>query len=79
MKLAVFEAHGAQQVGIVRDGHVLPVPGATDMIALIADFASHKSALHDLAATREGWLPLDTVKLCAPIKRPGKILAIGLN
>ena len=79
MKLAVFEANGAQQVGIVSDGKILPVPGVSDMIPLIADFQTHATMLHDLAATGEGWLALDTVALCAPIKCPGKILAIGLN
>ena len=54
MKLAVFLADGARHVGIVKDGAILPVPGVTDMIALIADFDSHAAMLHDLAATGEG-------------------------
>ena len=79
MKLAVFQAGGAEQIGIVNDGKILPVPGASDMIALIADFDSYKSKLQNLASSTEGWLALDAVKLCAPVRRPGKILAIGLN
>jgi 2-keto-4-pentenoate hydratase/2-oxohepta-3-ene-1,7-dioic acid hydratase in catechol pathway len=79
VKLAVFLADGARHVGIVKDGAILPLPGVTDMIALIADFDSHTAMLHDLAAADEGWLALEAVKLCSPITRPGKILAIGLN
>jgi len=79
VKLAVFQAGGAEQVGIVRDRQILPVPGATDMKALIADFGAVGPELHSLARATEGWLALDSVTLCAPVKRPGKILAIGLN
>lgn len=78
MKLAVFQAGGSEQVGIVKDGKILPVPGV-DMVELMADFASHKASLDELAASTHGWLDLTTVDLRAPVRKPGKILAIGLN
>ena len=79
MKLAVFEAGAAEQIGIVKGGKILPVPGAPTMIELIADFGLHESRLRSLEASTEGWVALDAVKLRAPVRRPGKILAIGLN
>ncbi|WP_408591001.1 fumarylacetoacetate hydrolase family protein [Novosphingobium sp.] len=79
MKLAIFQHDGVEQVGIVKDGMVQPVPGLADMTGIMADFAAHEAALRSLEASSEGWLALDAVKLCSPVKRPGKILAIGLN
>lgn len=79
MKLATFEAGGAEQVGIVKDGAILPVPGAPAMIDLIAGFDAWQDRLRALEASETGWIVLDTVRLLAPIRRPGKILAIGLN
>jgi ureidoglycolate lyase len=79
VKLAVFKAGGVEQVGIVRDGRVLPVPGVNNMKALIADFGTYEAKLRTLENSAEGWLALDAVKLCSPVGRPGKILAIGLN
>jgi 2-keto-4-pentenoate hydratase/2-oxohepta-3-ene-1,7-dioic acid hydratase in catechol pathway len=49
------------------------------MLDLIARWSSLESALRQLSSRREGALPLSRVKLLAPIPRPGKILAIGLN
>jgi 2-keto-4-pentenoate hydratase/2-oxohepta-3-ene-1,7-dioic acid hydratase in catechol pathway len=79
VKLAVFQAGGAERVGIVKDGQILPVPGVSDMVQLMADFDSSKAMLHELQASTQGWLDLASVDLRAPVKKPGKILAIGLN
>ncbi len=79
MKLAVFHADGAEQIGIVEGERILPVPDAPDMVALISDFETWQPRLSRLSTSKDGWLPLESVTLRAPIKRPGKILAIGLN
>lgn len=79
MKLASFQVDGFEQIGIVKDDKILPVPGVPDMIDLIADYAAYAPKLNSLAVSGEGWRALDTVRLCAPVNRPGKILAIGLN
>jgi 2-keto-4-pentenoate hydratase/2-oxohepta-3-ene-1,7-dioic acid hydratase in catechol pathway len=64
---------------MVKDGQILPVPGVSDMVELMADFDSSKAMLHELQASTQGWLDLASVELRAPVKKPGKILAIGLN
>lgn len=51
--------------------------GAGSMIDLIADWDTRGDALAS-ASTGEG-LPLASVRLLAPVPRPGKIFAIGLN
>lgn len=80
MKLAVFEASGSERIGIVKDGQVLPVVGLpSSMNELIARFDEYRGVLRSAEGTSEGWLPLDAVRLKAPVARPGKILAIGLN
>jgi 2-keto-4-pentenoate hydratase/2-oxohepta-3-ene-1,7-dioic acid hydratase in catechol pathway len=82
MKLAMFVAGGKTQPGIVRGDLVTPLsalmPAApADLITLIRDWDTLRSAI-DLTKTAEG-LPLADVTLLAPVQRPGKVLAIGLN
>lgn len=83
MKLATFLRSGAQspEIGLVTDAGVTPAPAeisALGMIGLIDQWGAYQGAA-------EGWLgaasaiPLDQVKLLAPIPRPGKILCMGLN
>ncbi len=49
------------------------------MLDLIARWPSLQGDLQKSLARHEHAYPLDEVKLLAPIPRPGKILAIGLN
>lgn len=78
MKLCTFTADGQTRTGIVVAGNVIDtgVPGT--MIDLIARWDAVKG---DLAARAEagGGVPLSSVRLEAPVQRPGKIFAIGLN
>jgi hypothetical protein len=74
MKLAMFEAAGARQIGMVHGQGVTPLsallPDApTDMIALILawDKLSHAIAPADPDSGR----PLADVTLLAPVQRPG--------
>ncbi|WP_091739516.1 fumarylacetoacetate hydrolase family protein [Phenylobacterium immobile] len=82
MKLATFLRAGAQspEIGLVSDAGVIPAPAdisALGMIGLIEQW----DALSGVAA---GWLdgadaiPLDQVRLLAPVPRPNKILCMGL-
>jgi 2-keto-4-pentenoate hydratase/2-oxohepta-3-ene-1,7-dioic acid hydratase in catechol pathway len=82
MKLAMFEAAGTRRIGVVRGKHVIPLsellPDApTDMITLIRDWDKLHHAI-DLSRTDAG-IALAEVTLLAPVGRPGKVLAIGLN
>jgi ureidoglycolate lyase len=85
MKLATFEAgDDAPQLGVVDQSRIIPLNGAapglpTDMIGLIAAWPQAQGEVRRIAAAGAGALPLDQVRLLAPIRRPGKIMAIGLN
>lgn len=84
MKLATFDAGGAPQLGVVVDGAIVPLNAAApalpaDMIGLIAAWPQAEQEVRRFAEARAEVLPLDQVRLHAPIRRPGKIMAIGLN
>lgn len=84
MKLATFEAGAAPQLGAVTGDHIVPLnagaPGLpSDMIGLIAAWPQVEGEVRRLAEAGAGALPLAAVHLLAPIRRPGKIMAIGLN
>ncbi|HEX4848430.1 MAG TPA: fumarylacetoacetate hydrolase family protein, partial [Novosphingobium sp.] len=78
MKLCTYTAQGQTRTGIVVGDAVIDtgVPGT--MIDLIRDWDSLKPQLEAKAAAGGG-VPLASVKLEAPVQRPGKIFAIGLN
>jgi 2-keto-4-pentenoate hydratase/2-oxohepta-3-ene-1,7-dioic acid hydratase in catechol pathway len=78
MKLCTYTAAGQTRIGIVVGDTVIDsgVPGT--MIDLIRDWEALKPALEARAAAGGG-VPLASVKLEAPVQRPGKIWAIGLN
>ncbi len=84
MKLATFSAGGAPELGIVQGEAVVSIsrarPGlASEMIDLIARWSEVEREVRGVAATPTDAIPLDAVRLLAPIRRPGKIMAIGLN
>lgn len=78
MKLCTYTAQGQTRTGIVVDDTVIDtgVPGT--MIDLIRDWDALKPQLEARAAAGGG-MPLTSVRLEAPVQRPGKIFAIGLN
>ena len=88
MKLVLFEAAGTRDVvpGVLTGQGVVSVgdavrPGHTPQLtmqSIIDDFETLRPALERRA--REGRaLPLSEVRLCAPLPRPGKILACIAN
>ncbi len=84
MRLVRFSLGGAPAVpGLLVDGHVLALSEILpdlpkDTCDVIAQWDRIKAAV-DADAVSNGWVPLNQVKLHAPIARPGKILGIGLN
>ena len=79
MKLVRFEHEGKPMLGCVIDDRVVPTTVFTTMLALIeAGDEGLASVRAEVAASNTG-LPLGTVRLLAPIERPGKYLAIGMN
>jgi ureidoglycolate lyase len=84
MKLATFTAGAGPELGLVEGDRIVSIsramPGAAaDMIELIARWPSLEREVRNLAAAASGSLALADVHLQAPIRRPGKIMAIGLN
>ncbi|MBS0474213.1 MAG: fumarylacetoacetate hydrolase family protein [Proteobacteria bacterium] len=78
MKLCTYTAQGQTRTGIVVGDRVIDsgVPGT--MIDLIRDWDALKPQLETRAGAGGGVL-LASVRLEAPVQRPGKIFAIGLN
>ncbi len=78
MKLATYTANGITRTGIVVGDAIIDsgVPGT--MIDLIRNWDVLKPVLEARAAAGTA-IPLASVKLEAPVQRPGKIFAIGLN
>ena len=82
MKLATFsKGGGPAAIGVVIDGERLaPLDGlAADMIYLIARWGELEGEARRLAGAATETLALSEVRLLAPVPRPGKIMAIGLN
>jgi 2-keto-4-pentenoate hydratase/2-oxohepta-3-ene-1,7-dioic acid hydratase in catechol pathway len=84
MKLATFSHSGRARVGLVHDDQVLDLVAAepelpTTLLELLAG-GPDALKLVKRAAARTGYrLALRDVQLLAPIPRPGKVLAIGVN
>ncbi len=78
MKLATYTADGQTRIGIVVGDRIIDSGLDGTMIDLIRDWDGLKSGLEAKAAAGGG-VPLSSVRLEAPVQRPGKIFAIGLN
>ena len=84
MKLATFDSGSGPQLGAVVGDQIVPLSQAApalpvDMIGLISAWPTVAAEVRQVAAAGAGALPLAWVRLLAPIRRPGKIMAIGLN
>ena len=87
MRLATFQPldQDASEIGVVIDGDQVvrlnrAAPGlALDMIDLITRWGDLEAETRRLAAAATDTLPLVDLKLLAPVPRPEKIMAIGLN
>lgn len=78
MKLATYTIGDETGTGIVVDDQIIDTGVEGTMIDLIREWHTLKPALEAKAAAGGG-VPLASVKLEAPVQRPGKIWAIGLN
>jgi len=78
MKLCTYTANNETRTGIVVGDSLIDsgVPGT--MIDLIGEWDRLKPGL-EAKVRAGGRVPLASVKLEAPVQRPGKIFAIGLN
>jgi ureidoglycolate lyase len=85
VKLATFSAGRAPELGLVTGERILCLSRAAprlaeDMLDLIARWPQLEREVRRIAGEGSAdALDLDRVRLLAPIRRPGKIMAIGLN
>ena len=84
MKLCTFEHAGATRVGVVVNDEIVDLSQAApelprEMTALLAAGPAAREAAASAASRAKSRIPLATVRLAAPILRPPKFLAIGLN
>ena len=84
MKLATFTDNDGTRLGVVTDKGLVDLAAALprlprDMKALIANWSSARAEVERAAASATPRLSLESVRLLAPVQRPGKMMAIGLN
>jgi len=84
MKLATFTHDGATRIGVVTGEQVVDLatvaPGLPrDMVAFLAAGGAAMAAARHAESAASGRLALADVRLRAPVLRPPKFLAIGLN
>jgi 2-keto-4-pentenoate hydratase/2-oxohepta-3-ene-1,7-dioic acid hydratase in catechol pathway len=82
MRLATFRHQGKARVGIVRGDSVADLSGVPDLpreMSALLEAGPEALARAERAAGSAPRLPLAQVALCAPVLRPPKILAVGLN
>ncbi|MBI5503745.1 MAG: fumarylacetoacetate hydrolase family protein [Deltaproteobacteria bacterium] len=84
MKLATFTHRGRTRVGIVHDSDILDLAQADpslphEMSELLAAGQPALARMRALASGAGTRIALETVRLEAPVMRPRKFLAIGLN
>jgi 2-keto-4-pentenoate hydratase/2-oxohepta-3-ene-1,7-dioic acid hydratase in catechol pathway len=81
MKLVTFSYDdNAPRLGVVEGDSVVPVAGvAAGMIDLIARWSEVGARVRDIAKAGRDAIELKCTHLFAPVPRPGKIMAIGMN
>jgi 2-keto-4-pentenoate hydratase/2-oxohepta-3-ene-1,7-dioic acid hydratase in catechol pathway len=79
MKLATYDQGQGPRCGAVVGDRIIDLGRPGDLLPLIADWGQAHPAIEALAQAGGGGVPLTDVRLRAPIARPGKIFAIGLN
>src|ERR1700730_4024496 len=84
MKLATFDLGGHSEIGLVAGARIISLTRALprlpdSMVQVIAQWQSVQPAIGDLHLASAPSFPLADVVLRAPVARPGKVMAIGMN
>jgi 2-keto-4-pentenoate hydratase/2-oxohepta-3-ene-1,7-dioic acid hydratase in catechol pathway len=84
MKLATFTHAGSTRIGVVRSEELVDLASAApelprDLVGFLALGARARQRAGEVAVASTARIPLAEVHLEAPIPRPPKYLAIGLN
>lgn len=78
MRLATYDAGAGPEIGVVIGDDIASAGFDGTMIDLISRWDANKADVARAAQTAAR-RPLSSVRLLAPVQRPGKIFAIGLN
>lgn len=82
MKLCVADVDGALCATVVREGRLYPIPGLAGddpVLELLAAGAGAEDIERRLGDSPVAVGHVDEVPLLAPLRRPSKIIAVGLN
>jgi len=83
MRFVTFQHHGHQHAGVVSGEDIVSLKsaGLPDMLSILKAGEGVFRRIELLLANppAEAVIPLGSVKLLAPIPRPGKIICVGLN
>ena len=83
MRFVTFEHHGHRHAGVVAGEDIvsLKAVGLPDMAAVLRAGQGAFGRIEEFLKKppAEAVVPLGSVKLCAPIPQPGKIICVGLN
>ena len=81
MKLLRYEMAGKPSLGVLKDDKIVSLEplGFSTMLQLIESASGDLARVRDLMASSSPQLRLSDARLLAPIERPGKYLAIGMN
>jgi 2-keto-4-pentenoate hydratase/2-oxohepta-3-ene-1,7-dioic acid hydratase in catechol pathway len=83
MRFVTFQHHGHRHAGVVVEDTIVSLKSAgyTDLPAVLPGGAGAFRKIASFLEQRpaEATFPLGSVKLCAPIPKPPKILCMGLN
>ena len=83
MKLATFTKNDTTRVGIVVNDEIIDTQSITTRPMSMSEFLhkdlANSDEIKNLVNGTQGRIPLAEVKLEAPVSRPPKFLAVGLN
>jgi 2-keto-4-pentenoate hydratase/2-oxohepta-3-ene-1,7-dioic acid hydratase in catechol pathway len=83
MKFVTFLHNGHRHAGVISDGSVVSLKsaGLPDMISVLEGGPEVFKRVEVLLSKppADASVPLNSVKLTAPVPRPGKIICVGLN
>lgn len=80
MKLVRFDGGAGARAGVVRGDAVVDLEplGFSDLLTVVRAGVGALARINEFAESAAS-VPLESVRLLAPIERPGKYLAIGMN
>src|SRR5580704_6476476 len=81
MRFVTFEQGGHRRAGIVHGDEVVSLEDADfpDLLSVLQGGTEALKRVEAFTAKAPATIPLASVKLCAPIPDPPKILCMGLN